>query len=113
MKDLATARVLFYVMSGSFLLSAAILEAVRLSGKTVPAAVLLGWGGLGVLGVALTPLLSPDRRWIAWALAVVLGPWMAYSLVGDLQRKVYPIAATDVAGLAAIAFGVWLSYRSV
>ncbi len=37
---------------------------------------------------------------------------MAYSLVGDVQRKVYPMAATDVAGLFAIGLGVWLSYKS-
>ena len=111
MKEIATARVLFYVMSGSFLLSAAILGYVRLTGKTVPAYVLALWAGLGVAGFALTPLLTLDRRWVAWLLAVVLGPWMAVSLVGDVQRKIYPIAATDVAGLAAIAYGVYLAYK--
>ena len=111
MKELATARVLFYVMAASFVLSAAILGYVRSTGKPVPAYVLLAWGGLGVVGLALTPLLSPDRRWIALALLVVLGPWMLVSLVGDAQRKIYVMAAVDVAGLAAIGYGVWLSYR--
>ena len=111
MKELATARVLFYVMAASFVLSAAILGYVRFTGKTVPTPVLVAWGGLGVLGLALTPLLSADRRWIAWVLLVVLGPWMVVSLVGDAQRKIYPMAAVDVAGLGAIGYGVWLAYR--
>ena len=111
MKDLATARLLFYIMAASFLVSAVILGYVRYTGKAVPATVLVAWGGLGLLGIALTPLLGVDRRWMAWVLLVVLGPWMVVSLVGDVQRKVYPIAAVDVAGLAAIGYGVYLSYR--
>jgi len=111
MKEIATARVLFYVMAGSFLVSAAILGYVRFTGKAVPAYVLAAWGAGGVLGLALTPLLTLDRRWMAWVLVLVLGPWMAVSLVGDAQRKIYPMAAIDVAGLFAIGYGVWLSYR--
>ncbi len=111
MRELATARVLFYVMAASFVLSAGILGYVRSTGKPVPAYVMAAWGGLGVVGLALTPLLSPDRRWVAWALLVVLGPWMVVSLVGDAQRKIYLMAGVDLAGLAAIAYGVWLSYK--
>ena len=111
MREIATARVLFYVMAASFLLSAALLGYVRFTGKTVPAYVLAAWAGLGVLGLLLTPWLTPDRRWIAIVLLVVLGPWMAVSTVGDWQRKIYPMAAVDVAGLAAIGYGVWLAYR--
>ena len=110
-KDIAVARVLFYVMAASFLVSAALLGYVRATGKDVPAYVLALWGGLGLAGVALTPLLTPERRWIAIVLLVVLGPWMAVSLVGDWQRKIYVMAAVDVGGLAAIAYGVWLAYR--
>ena len=111
MKELATARLLFNIMAASFVLSAAILGYVRFTGKPVPTYVLAAWGGLGVLAFVLTPLLAPDRRWVAIALLVVLGPWMAVSLVGDAQRKVYAMAAVDLAGLAAIAYGVWLAYR--
>jgi hypothetical protein len=113
MKELATARLLFYIMAGSFLLSAAILGYVRFTGKTVPTAVLAAWGGLGLVGLAVTPLLSADRRWIAWVLLAVLGPWMLVSLVGDAQRKIYFMAAVDVGGLFAIAYGVWLAYRPI
>ncbi len=112
MKEIATARVLFYILAGSFLLSAALLAYVRYTGKTVPAYVLLAWGGLGVIGFALTPLLTIDHRWVAWVLVVVLGPWMAVSLAGDWQRKIYPMAAVDVGGLFAIAYGVWLAYKA-
>ena len=111
MKELATARVLFYVMSGRFLLSAALLGYARYTGKPVPTYVLALWAGLGVAGFALTPLLRLDRRWIAWLLAVVLGPWVAVSLDGDVQRKFFPLAAVDIAGLAAIAYGVYLAYK--
>ena len=112
MKDLHTARVLFYVMAGSFLFSAAVLGYLRLIGKTVPTHILLGWSGLGVVALALTPLLTPDHRWVAVILAVVLAPWMAFSLAQDVRFKIYPVAATDVAGLIAIGLGVWLSFRS-
>lgn len=111
MKDLATARVLFYVMGGSFAFSAALLGAFRLAGRTVPTFVLVGWAALGAAAIGLTPLLTADRRWVALLLAAVLGPWMAWSLANDVRAKLYPIAATDVAGLIAIGFGVWLSYR--
>ncbi len=111
MKEIATARVLFYVMAASFLLSASLLGYVRATGKDVPTYVLAAWAGGGIVGLALTPLLTPDRRWVALILLAVLGPWMAVSLVGDWQRKIYVMAATDLAGLAAIAFGVYLAYR--
>jgi hypothetical protein len=110
-KHLATARLLFYIMAGSFVLSAAILGYVRATGKAVPAYVLAAWGGLGLLGLAVTPLLSADRRWVAWVLLAVLGPWMVVSPTSDTQRKIYVMSAVDAAGLAAIGYGVWLAYQ--
>ena len=111
MKEIATARVLFYVMAASYLVSAALLGYARFTGKTVPTYVLAAWGGLGVVALAITPLLTLDRRWVAVVLLVVLGPWMAVSAVQDGRQKVYPMVAVDVAGLLAIGYGVWLSYR--
>ena len=106
---LATARLILAIVCGSYLLSAAILGVARLRGQPVPAWVILAWLVTGLLGFALLPALRPGRPLVLASIGVVLLPWMAYSLVGDLRGKHWLVAVTDVAGLAAIAYSLWLA----
>ena len=105
---LATSKLILAILCGSYLLSAVLLGVARSRGETVPVAVIAGWAVLGLIGFALLPALQPGRLGVIVALCVVLGPWMAYSLVRDLIGGHWIIAITDIAGLAAIGYSLWI-----
>ena len=106
-----TAKLILYIVAGSYLVSAAMLGVMRARGTTVPAWVIAGWLLTGLIGLALTAALGPGRGGVWWGLLVALGPWMVYALVGDLRLGHYVIAAIDVAGLSAIAYALAITWR--
>ena len=105
---LPTAKLILAILCGSYLLSAALLAVARYRGETVPIAVIATWAVLGIIGFGLLPQLQVGRTWVIVALAIVLGPWMAYSLVRDVMGGHWIIAITDVAGLGAIGYSLWI-----
>ncbi len=105
------ARLILYIVAASYVLSGGLLWVARAKGQSVPAWVIGTWLAAGLIGVGLTYAMAPGRRGVWVALAVVLGPWMAYSLVGDLREGHWVIAILDVGALVAIAFALWTTAR--
>jgi hypothetical protein len=104
--SLPAARSLLFIVAVSYVVSAAILLLVRLRGGAVGAWVIATWLLTGSAGIVLARMLAPGQAAIWWALLVVLGPWMGYSLYYDLRERIWFMAAIDLAGLFAIAWGL-------
>ena len=100
----APAKLTLYILAASYLVSAALLGVAKSRGEPVPAWVIGTWLVTGLVAVALTPLLAPGRPAVWVGLLVALGPWMAWSLVGDLRGGHWVIAVVDVLGLGAIGW---------
>jgi hypothetical protein len=112
-KTIAIARTILFWVAASYVLSAALLGVARMRHQPVPAWVILGWLATGAAGMALSLMLSPGRSAVWLGLLVLLGPWMLFSLVEDLRRGFWPIALTDLAGIAAIGYSLAICARDV
>ena len=105
------ARLILYIVAASYVVSGGLLWVARAKGQPVAAWVIGAWLAAGLIGLGLTWAFGPGRgKWVIWAgLLVVLGPWMAYSLVGDWRGGHWVIAGLDVAALGAIAYALWMT----
>jgi len=106
MPDFAPTRTVLFIISLTYLLSAAILTVLRLRGTVVPTWVIAGWMVTGVAGVVLSQLLVEGRPAVWVGLAVALVPWMAYSLYGDVKNGSWVVALTDVGAIVGIAWAL-------
>ncbi|HEX8910896.1 MAG TPA: hypothetical protein VF796_00955 [Humisphaera sp.] len=107
--NLPAGRVLLFVVAGTYVLSAALLGFARWRGAAVAWWVLVGWVATGVAGMALAASLRPGRPAVWAGLLLALGPWMLFSLAYDVRERVWVMAALDVAGLLAIAWGLGMA----
>ena len=109
MDPFPAARIILFIVAASYVVSGVLLGVARARGEEVPAWVIATWLVTGVAGLALTAALGPGRRGVWVALLIVLGPWMAWSLVGDLRGGHWVIAGIDVLGLGAIGYALWIT----
>ena len=107
--NLPAGRLLLLIVAASYLLSAALLAAARGRGAAIATWFVLGWVATGLIGLGLAWVLQPGRPLVWAGLLVVLGPWMGYSLYYDVRLRIWAMVAIDAAGLAAIAWGLWLA----
>jgi hypothetical protein len=107
--NLPAGRLLLAVVAGTYLLSAGLLAAARSRGAKVEAWVIGGWLLTGLAGLALAAALRPGRPAVWAGLLAALVPWMLYSLAYDARERIWVMVAADVAGLAAIAAGLWMA----
>ena len=110
MVDFAPSRTVLFIISITYLISAALLLFFKLRGQPVPVWVIAGWVVTGLAGVALSPMLAEGRPWVWVGLVVALVPWMGFSLVTDLRHRMFWIAATDVAALVGIGWAMMRVY---
>src|SRR4051812_37794316 len=110
-RSIAIARMIFLIVSASYLLSAGLLALARSRGESVAGWVITAWLIAGAVGFAVSFALAPDRRAIIVALVIVLGPWMIYSLIGDVRGGHWIIAIADVAALGAIAYAAAIGWH--
>lgn len=111
--NLPAGRTLLVVVAASYLVSAAVLGVARLRGGPVAGWVIGGWLATGAAGVALGLLLRPGRPATWVGLLIALAPWMCFSLAYDVRERVWVMAAVDVAGLAAVAAGLWMAREAL
>ncbi len=98
----------FLVLSGTYLLSAVLLQIVHSKRRDIAL-----WFATGVGGVVLSLLLKPGRPLVWLGLLVVLGPQMLSATKGDLVRKNRLLVVIDVAGLLSIVVGLALAHRAL
>ncbi|MEL7240304.1 MAG: hypothetical protein AAGK78_15710 [Planctomycetota bacterium] len=104
---MAAAKLLLLIVAGSYVLSGVLLGWMKHRGESVPMWFIAGWLACGVLGAASSWMLADGRAWAWWTTAVLLGPYMVLSLVWDIRHGAWVMVAVDVAGLFAIAWGLW------
>ena len=109
MSDLTTGKIILAGTCGTYLLSAALLSFAK---PPAPAWVVAGWAVAGLVGLALVPALTPGRTLVQVAVLVAMAPWMAYAAWGDGRGGHWVMVVIDVAGLAAIGFGLMLVRRA-
>lgn len=105
---LPAARLILLMVAASYPLAAGLLWAMAARGEKVPWYWPTGWLGLGLAGLTCAFLLAPGRPWAWWGVLVTLAPWMIVALVQDVRSALWPIALLDLAGLAAIAYALWM-----
>ncbi len=112
MRELAVARVILWIMVGSYLLSAALLSWARVAGQIVPVWKIIAWAVTSIVAAALLPFLTANRPLIAVAILIALAPWMAFATYEDTRSRHFVIAVVDLAGLLAIFYAVWLVQKA-
>lgn len=112
-RSIAIARMIMLIVAASYLLSAALLAVARARGQAVTGWVIVGWLLTGAAGVALALCLAPGRAGALIVLALVLGIWMGYALIGDLRARHWIIAAIDVSALVAIVYSVHIALPDI
>jgi hypothetical protein len=107
--NLAAGRTLLVVVAATYLLSAALLGWAKSRGSPVETWIVTGWLVTGSWGIVLGLLLRPGAA-AAWVgVGLVLVPWMLLSLVYDVRARVWVMAGLDIAGVVAIAAGLWMA----
>lgn len=107
--NLPAGRTLLLIVAISYLVSAVMLVVARWRGVDIGWLYIAGWVVTGVAGAALATQLAPARPAVWVALALVLLPWMLFSLVVDVRLRFWLMVAIDVAGVLAIVYGLALA----
>ena len=108
-KTLSAARLILGIVAASFPLAAALLFWARHRGDDGTLVWPTSWLVCGVVGLIAAFLLNGGLGVWWWVALLSLGPILAVSLVVDLRHGHYLVATTDVAGLAAMAYGLYLA----
>ena len=110
---MAAARLILLIVAASFPLAAALLLWMKRRGEEVPWYWPTAWLACGVVGLAAASFLSDGRPW-AWGLCLLsLAPILVVSTVVDVRHGLWWVVLTDVAGLAAVAWGLWQARGAV
>lgn len=106
---MSPAQLTLVIVAASYVVSAAMLAWMKRGGADVPTWFTVGWLLTGLIGIVASLRLDGSRHWAWWVALLALGPWMTLSLVWDIRHASWWMAALDIAGLIAIAWGLWSS----
>ena len=102
------ARRIFLVLSGTYILSAVILQIAHAKRRDIAL-----WLATGVGGIVFSLLLKPGRPLVWLGLLVVLGPQMLSATRGDLVRRNRLLVIIDIVALLSIVVGLALAHRAL